>query len=100
MVCILLYNFNEKNICKDMFMKLFRTSSLYVVSGHLKNPKPSNMSSKMSRNINYMFHNTFRNFEENIVHFTTRVQNKKSIYMFHRDCDPTYVIDAKVPYMM
>ena len=35
----------------------------------LKSPKPSNMSSKLSTNINYIIHTIFMNFEENIVHF-------------------------------
>lgn len=50
-------------------MKLFKDSSLYIVSGHLKSPKPSKMSSNLSTNINYIIHTIFVNIEENIVHF-------------------------------
>lgn len=49
-------------------MKHFGTSSSYVVSGHLKSPKLSNVSSKLPTNINYIIHTIFINFEGNIVH--------------------------------
>ena len=68
-------------------MKLFRTSSLYVVDGHLESPKPSNMSSKFFININYIIHTIFINCEENITQFYYKIENNKSIYMFHRILD-------------
>ena len=54
---------------KDILMKPFRTSLLYVVGGCLKNPKPSNMFSKLCTIINYIIHTIFMNFEGSIVHF-------------------------------
>ena len=50
-------------------MKLVETSSLYVVSGCLKSPRPSNMSSKLSQNINYIIHSIFMKFEREYYRF-------------------------------
>lgn len=71
---------------------------MYVVNERLRSPKPSNMSSKSSTNINYITHNIFMNFGKKRYISTTQVDNNKSIYMF--DCDFGYVKDTKVSCMM
>jgi hypothetical protein len=73
---------------------------LYVVGGYLKSPKPSNMFSIFSTNINYIIHTILKKLKELLYNFTTKVENNKSLYMFHRDCDPRYATDMKVFYMM
>lgn len=77
-------------------MKLFRIA----FSRCLKNPMPSPCPQNCVQTSFIQATLFSYSFEENIVHFTTQVENTKPIYMYPRDCDPRYVIITKNPYMM